>query len=452
MRCNVSKLGCRSFEHVITRIKYTYCFSFYLCKKYILEPSTSTKPAPANIAQLRNDFPILNQTIYNKRKLVYLDNAATSQKPQAVIDAISKYYQLYNANVHRGVHYLSQQASQAYDDVRKSLSQFINARGEEEIVFTSGTTHSINLVAFTWGRKNVQAGDEIILSAMEHHSNIVPWQMLCEEKGARLQIIPMNDKGELLVEQLPSLINDKTKLIACVYMSNSLGTINPVREIIEMAHARQIPVMLDGAQAISHFEIDVQQLDCDFFVCSAHKMLGPTGTGFLYAKREILEQMPPYMGGGDMIRNVSFEKTTYNDIPFRFEAGTPNVEGVIGFGAAIEYWNQLNRKAVAAYEQELVDYCTKALSQIPQVRLYGTAANKASVISFTIQNVNALDAGMYLDTLGIAVRTGQHCTEPVMHFFDIPGTIRASFYFYNNKEDCDTFIEGVSKAIRLLGK
>lgn len=415
-----------------------------------METPVYLKPAPLNIAQLRNDFPILNQTIYNKRRLVYLDNAATSQKPQLVIDAITQYYQLYNANVHRGVHHLSQQASQAYDDVRVQLSTFINAPSQEEIIFTSGATHGINLIASTWGRKNVNAGDEIIISAMEHHSNIVPWQMLCEEKGARLQIIPMNEKGELLTEQLPALINNKTKLIACVYMSNSLGTINPVKEIIEIAHAKQVPVLLDGAQAISHFEIDVQQLDCDFFVCSAHKMLGPTGCGFLFAKKELLEQMPPYMGGGDMIKNVSFEKTTYNEIPYKFEAGTPNVEGVVGFGAAIKYWNKLNRIAVANYEQEMVDYCVQALKRMPQVRLYGTAANKASVVSFTINNINALDAGMYLDTLGIAVRTGHHCTEPIMNFFDIPGTIRASFYFYNNKEDCDAFIEGVEKAIRFL--
>lgn len=402
-----------------------------------------------NIDKVRNDFPILSQKVYGKQ-LVYFDNAATSQKPQQVIDCISKYYSEYNANIHRGVHYLSQKASQAYDDVRVKTQQFINAASEKEIIFVRGTTEAINLVASTYGRKNIKAGDEIIISAMEHHSNIVPWQMLCEEKNAILKVIPMNDAGELLIDEFEKLLSPKTKFISLVYVSNSLGTINPVKKIIAKAHEKNIPVMLDGAQAISHFPVDVQDLDCDFFAFSGHKMLGPTGIGVLYGKMKLLEDMPPYMGGGDMISSVSFEKTTYNEVPYKFEAGTPNVEGVIALGAAMDYYNALDRVTAIAHEDALLKYCTDQLSKIPEVKLIGTAKEKAGVCAFILEGINALDAGMFLDTLGIAVRTGHHCTEPVMTRFNIPGTIRASFFFYNTFEEVDRLVDGVKKAIALL--
>jgi cysteine desulfurase/selenocysteine lyase len=412
-----------------------------------------------DIQKIRNDFPILSQKVYGK-PLVYFDNAATSQKPQLVIDFISKYYSEYNANIHRGVHFLSQKASQAFDDVRIKTQQFINAASEKEIIFVRGTTEAINLVASTYGRKNINAGDEIIISAMEHHSNIVPWQMLCEEKKAVLKVIPMNDAGELLVDEFKKLLSPKTKFISLVYVSNSLGTINPVKEIIRIT--RNFPplqgrgvggeavILLDGAQAISHFPIDVQDLDCDFFAFSGHKMLGPTGIGVLYGKLHLLEDMPPYMGGGDMISSVSFDKTTYNEVPYKFEAGTPHVEGVIALGAAIDYYNALDRNAAIAHEEALLKYCTEQLSKISEVKLIGTAKEKAGVCAFILQGINALDAGMFLDTLGIAVRTGHHCTEPVMTRLNIPGTIRASFFFYNTIEEVDRLVDGVKKAIALL--
>lgn len=412
-----------------------------------------------DINTIRNDFPILSQKVYGK-PLVYFDNAATSQKPQQVIDCISKYYSEYNANIHRGVHYLSQKASQAFDDVRVKTQQFINAASEKEIIFVRGTTEAINLVASTYGRKNIKAGDEIIISAMEHHSNIVPWQMLCEEKNAVLKVIPMNDAGELLVDEYEKLLSPKTKFISLVYVSNSLGTINPVKEIIRLTRAfsplqgrgvgGEVRIMLDGAQAISHFPVDVQDLDCDFFAFSGHKMLGPTGIGVLYGKLNLLETMPPYMGGGDMISSVSFEKTTYNEVPYKFEAGTPHVEGVIALGAAIDYYNALDRATAITHEEALLKYCTEQLSKIPEVKLIGTAKEKAGVCAFILQGINALDAGMFLDTLGIAVRTGHHCTEPVMTRFNIPGTIRASFFFYNTIEEVDRLVDGVKKAIALL--
>ncbi|MEO8146437.1 MAG: cysteine desulfurase [Bacteroidia bacterium] len=402
-----------------------------------------------DINKIRNDFPILSQKVYGKQ-LVYFDNAATSQKPKQVIDCISKYYSEYNANIHRGVHYLSQKASQAYDDVRVKTQKFINANSEKEIVFVRGTTEAINLVASTYGRKNIHAGDEIIISAMEHHSNIVPWQMLCEEKKAVLKVIPMNDAGQLLIDEFEKLYSLKTKFISLVYVSNSLGTINPVKEIIAKAHEKNIPVMLDGAQAVSHFPVDVQDLDCDFFAFSGHKMLGPTGIGVLFGKINLLENMPPYMGGGDMISSVSFEKTTYNEVPHKFEAGTPHVEGVIALGAAIDYWNSLNRDEVIAHEDALLKYCAEQLSQIPEVKFIGTAKEKTGVCAFILEGINALDAGMFLDTLGIAVRTGHHCTEPVMMRLNIPGTIRASFFFYNTFEEVDKLVDGVKKAVKLL--
>ncbi len=402
-----------------------------------------------DIKKIRSDFPILDEKVYGKN-LAYFDNAATSQKPLSVINSLTDYYTHYNANIHRGVHFLSQRASQAFDDVRVKVAQFINAPSEREIIFTRGTTESINLVAATFGRKFIQEGDEIIISAMEHHSNIVPWQILCEEKGAVLKVIPMNNEGTLLMEDFDKLISPKTKFISVVHTSNSLGTINPIKEIIRKAHQHNIPVLIDGAQAVAHTLIDVQDLDCDFFAFSAHKMFGPTGIGCLYGKAELLEKMPPYQGGGEMIQSVSFEKTTYNEIPFKFEAGTPNIADVIGLGAAIDYLNEMDRTSAEKYEQELLVYASDKLTEIAHVKLIGTATHKASVVSFIIDGVNALDVGMYLDTLGIAVRTGHHCTEPVMTRLGIPGTIRASFMFYNTFEEIDRLVEGVRKAIALL--
>ncbi len=398
---------------------------------------------------IRNDFPILKEKPYGK-PLVYLDNAATSQKPKVVIDALVNYYTTMNANIHRGVHYLSQKASAAFDEVRVKVRDYINAADEHEVVFTRGTTEAINLVAATYGRSNVAAGDEILISAMEHHSNIVPWQLLCEEKKAVLKVIPMNDRGELDMEQFSRLLTDRTKLVAVVHTANSLGTINPVKEIITRAHAKNIPVLIDGAQAVVHDNVDVQALDCDFFVFSAHKMLGPTGVGVLYGKMELLEAMPPYQGGGDMIRQVRFEKSLWNEVPYKFEAGTPNIADVIAFGAAIDYLNEMDRSAAHAHEQRLLEIATAALAAMPEVRLIGTAANKAAVLSFVVEDVNSLDLGMYLDTKGIAVRTGHHCTEPVMVRFGVTGTIRASFLFYNTEEEVLTFIETVKKAIGFL--
>lgn len=402
-----------------------------------------------NVQQIRNDFPILKETPYGK-PLVYFDNAASSQKPQVVIDALVNYYTHSNANIHRGVHYLSQKASAAFDEVRVKVRDFIHAADEREIVFVKGTTEAINLVASTFGRANLHKGDEVLISAMEHHSNIVPWQMICEERGAVLKVIPMNNAGELMLEQLDQLLTEKTKIVSIVHISNSLGTINPVKEVIRKAHAKRIPVLVDGAQSTAHTTIDVQELDADFFAFSGHKILGPTGVGCLYGKLHLLEAMPPYQGGGEMIHSVTFEKTSYNEVPFKFEAGTPNIADVIALGAAIDYWNTLDREAAEAWEQELLKYATQLLSEIPGVRLIGTAAQKASVISFVLEGVNALDAGMYLDTKGIAVRTGHHCTEPVMIHYGIPGTLRASFMFYNTREEVDQLALQLRNAISFL--
>jgi cysteine desulfurase / selenocysteine lyase len=402
-----------------------------------------------DVEKARKNFPILNEKPYGKT-LAYFDNAATSQKPQVVIDALSNYYTHYNANIHRGVHFLSQKASQAFDDVRIQVGQFINATTEREIIFTRGTTESINLVAATYGRKFISSGDEIIISTMEHHSNIVPWQMLCEEKGAALKVIPITDSGELIFEKFIELISDKTKFISLVHTSNSLGTINPVKEIIRKAHEYNIPVLIDGAQAVAHGKIDVQDLNCDFFAFSGHKMFGPTGVGCLYGKMSLLEKMPPYQGGGEMIQSVSFEKTIYNEVPFKFEAGTPNIAAVIGLGSAIEFMSNLDSKAISQHEHNLLNYATSQLLAIPHVKIIGTSPNKTSVVSFVIDKINALDVGMYLDTLGIAVRTGHHCTEPVMNRMGIDGTIRASFMFYNTFEEIDSLIVGIKKAIKLL--
>ncbi len=403
--------------------------------------------SPSEIEKIRSDFPILKVKAHNK-PLIYFDNAASSQKP--VIDTISRYYETINSNIHRGVHYLSQKASKEYDDTRIKVKEFINAKSEREIIFVRGTTEGINLVASTFGRMNVKEGDEIIISAMEHHSNIVPWQILCDEKKAKLKIIPMNESGELVFDHFDEMLSSRVKLISVSHTSNSLGTTNPVKQIIDKAHQHNIPVMIDAAQGIVHSFIDVQELDCDFLAFSSHKMLGPTGIGVLFGKEKFLEDMPPYQGGGEMISSVSFEKTTYNELPYKFEAGTPHIAGVIGLGSAIDYLNSIDRNAAIAHEQELMKFAMDELSKIEGVKLIGTAREKASVVSFIISGVNALDAGMFLDTLGIAVRTGHHCTEPVMTQLCIPGTIRASFMFYNTIEEVIVFIEGVKKAIKFL--
>jgi len=412
-------------------------------------PLTLTKSLRGDLASIRNDFPILREKAYGK-SLVYFDNAATSQKPQVVIDALVDYYSHYNANVHRGVHFLSQKASDAFDNVRIKAANFINASSENEIIFIRGTTEGINLVAATYGRQNVKAGDEVLITAMEHHSNIVPWQLLCEEKNAILKFIPMNDVGELILDDIDSLINAKTKIVAIVHTSNSLGTINPVEKIIEIAHSKGVPVLVDGAQAVAHGVVDVQEMNCDFFVCSSHKMFGPTGIGFLYGKFDLLNAMPPYQGGGEMISTVTLAKSTWNEVPYKFEAGTPNIADTIAFGTAIDYISSLDREALNLFEQELLVYATEKLQKINGVRIIGTSDHKSSVVSFVIEGVNAMDAGMFLDTKGIAVRTGQHCTQPVMDRYCIPGTIRASFMFYNTKEEIDYMIENIIKAIRLL--
>ncbi len=405
----------------------------------------------SEIIRIRNDFPILQQNVYGK-PLIYFDNAATSQKPRQVLQALSEYYSKQNANIHRGVHYLSQQASEMYEQVRVKVRDFIHARSEHEIIFTRGTTESINLVAHSFGNAFVNKGDEIIITAMEHHSNIVPWQLMCETRKAVLKVIPINDNGELLMESFNQMLSERTKLISVVHISNSLGTINPVKQIIEAAHQRSIPVMIDAAQSAIHEEINVAQLDCDFLAMSSHKMLGPTGAGVLYGKMELLEKMPPYQGGGDMIQSVSFNETTYQNPPFRFEAGTQNIADVIAFGAALDYLNALDRKDLLRHEQQLLQYAAEQVQKIDGIRIIGTAKEKASILSFIAEGVNAMDLGMYLDTQGIAVRTGHHCTEPVMDFFKIPGTIRASFLFYNTINEVDAFVSALEKGITLLNK
>ena len=403
----------------------------------------------SEIEKIRKDFPILSVKAHGK-PLIYFDNAATSQKPQAVIDTLVRYYSTINSNIHRGVHFLSQKASQEYDETRIKVQKFINADSDREIVFVRGTTEGINLVASSYGRKNIKEGDVILLSAMEHHSNIVPWQLVCEETKAKIKVIPMNDSGELMLDEFEKLLSPDVKFISVTQTSNSLGTINPVKEIIRKAHLLNIPVMIDAAQSVAHSVIDVIDLDCDFLAFSAHKMFGPTGTGILYGKEKFLEAMPPYQGGGEMISSVSFEKSNWNDIPLKFEAGTPDIAGVIGLGAAIDYIKTLDREKIKKHEHSLMSHASEELSKINGIRLIGTASEKASVVSFIIEGVNAMDAGMYLDTLGIAVRTGHHCTEPVMKRFNIPGTIRASFMFYNTIEEIDIFIDGIKKAISFL--
>jgi cysteine desulfurase/selenocysteine lyase len=400
--------------------------------------------AKLDVARLREDFPILKQTVHGN-PLVYLDNAATTQKPQAVLDALTRYYTTMNANVHRGVHQLSERATQEYEGARAKVQRFIGAAEPREIIFVRGITEAINLVAQTYGRKNIQLGDEIIISAMEHHSNIVPWQILCEEKGATLRVIPINDEGELLLDEFERLLNPRTKLVSVVHVSNSLGTVNPVKRIIELAHSRNVPVLLDGAQSAPHMPVNVQELDCDFYTFSGHKIFGPTGIGVLYGKAKLLEAMPPYQGGGDMISSVTFEKTTYNVLPYKFEAGTPDIAGAIGLGAALDYLRGLGWDAVMAHEHELLDYATTAVSEIPGLRLIGTAKDKASVLSFVLEGVHPHDLGTVLDREGIAIRTGHHCTQPLMDRFGVPATARASFALYNTKEEIDALVRGLHK-------
>ena len=412
------------------------------------DPKTINK-ASIDIEKIRADFPILSKKV-NGKSLIYFDNGATAQKPQAVIDAISNYYKDQNANIHRGVHTLSQEITIAYENARTTVQKHINAAHAHEIIFTKGTTDSINLVASSFGKKFISKGDEIIVSAMEHHSNILPWQQVCEEKGAILKVIPINDEGELIISDYKKLLNDKTKIVAVTHISNTLGTINPIEEIIALAHAKNIPVLIDGAQAVPHMGVDVQKSFADFYVFSGHKLFSATGVGILYGKEKWLNQMPPYQVGGGTIKTVSFEKTEYADLPLKFEAGTANIEGGIALAAAINYVNVIGFDNIAAYEHELFVHATKALTGIEGVRLIGTAKNKASVISFVVEGLHPFDIGTILDQLGIAVRTGHHCTQPLMNFYCVPGTIRASFAFYNSKEEIDKFIEGLKKAITML--
>lgn len=402
-----------------------------------------------NIRRIRNEFPTLDVKVHGK-DIVYLDNGATSQKPQMVIDRINKYYEEENSNIHRGVHYLSQHATEQYELARKKVQKFLNAEKEEEIIFTSGTTDAVNLVANSFGKKYLKEGSEVIISTMEHHSNIVPWQMVCELTGATLRVIPINDAGELIMDEFKSMVNEKTAIISVTHVSNTLGTINPVKEIIDFAHEREIPVMLDGAQAVPHMRIDVQDLDADFYAFSAHKMFGPNGVGILYGKEKFLNDIPPYKGGGDMIKSVTFEKTTYNDLPHKFEAGTPNIAGGIGLGAAIDFMESIGIDAIAEYENDLLEYATTLLSSIEGLNIIGTAKDKASVISFLVDGTHPYDLGTLLDQMGIAIRTGHHCTEPLMNRFEIPGTARASFAFYNTTEEIDYLYESLNRAINML--
>ncbi|MBI3238851.1 MAG: cysteine desulfurase [Flavobacteriia bacterium] len=401
-----------------------------------------------SVREIRQDFPALRQQIYGKN-LIYFDNGATSQKPQLVLDAINQYYSKNNANIHRGVHFMSQQATSEYETSREYIKSYINAEKQEEIIFTKGTTDGINLVAFSFGSL-LSAGDEILISAMEHHSNIVPWQLLCERKGLILKVIPVNSRGELKLDVYEELLSSKTKLVAVTHISNTLGTINPLKTIIDKAHAAGAKVLVDGAQSIQHTKIDVQDLDCDFFVFSGHKVFGPTGIGVLYGKEDLLDKMPPYQGGGDMIAKVTFERTTYNELPFKFEAGTPHIAGGICLGTALQYLNQFNIEDVEQYERSLADYAQDLISTFEGVKIIGTAKDKTSVVSFHVDGLHPFDIGTLLDKQGIAVRTGHHCTQPLMDIFGIPGTIRASFAFYNTREEIDTFIAAVEKSITML--
>jgi cysteine desulfurase / selenocysteine lyase len=397
-----------------------------------------------DVERVRRDFPILQRKIRG-RDLVYLDNAATSQKPKAVIDAVTRYYECDNANIHRGVHYLAEQATAEFESARKTVQSFLNARHPEEIVFVRGATEAINLVAQTYGRAHVSAGDEVVITALEHHSNIVPWQILCEEKGAHLRVVPINDDGELILEEFDRLLGPRTKIVAVSHISNALGTVIPIAKITQMAHARNIPVLVDGAQAVPRLSVDLQKLDCDFYAFSGHKTYGPTGIGVLYGKSKLLNAMPPYQGGGDMISSVTFEKTTYNKIPHKFEAGTPDMSGAVGLSAALEYLNGLGIDNVAAHESDLLAYATDAISTIPGIRVVGTAEEKAGVLSFVMDGIHPHDIGTILDQEGIAIRTGHHCAQPVMERFGIDATARASFGVYNTKREIDTLLSGIEK-------
>jgi cysteine desulfurase/selenocysteine lyase len=403
----------------------------------------------SEIAEIRTDFPILQEKV-NGKTLVYLDNAATSQKPKAVIEALSGYYEHSNANIHRGAHYLAAKATGEYEATREAIRAFIQAQSTEEIIFTRGVTEGVNLVASTWGRQNIQAGDEIILSEMEHHSNIVPWQILAGEKGAKIRVIPITDSGELILEEYEKLLTERTKIVSIVHASNALGTVNPVRKMIEMAHRVGAKVFIDGAQSTVHYEIDVQDLDCDFFAFSGHKVYAPTGIGALYGKKSLLDAMPPYHGGGEMIKDVSFEHTTYNDLPHKFEAGTPNIADVIAFKAAIDYILQIGKPRIAHHEANLLRYATDALSSISGLKIIGTAAEKVSVISFVIAGLHHSDIGTILDLNGIAIRTGHHCTQPLMRRLGISGTSRASFALYNTLDEVDALVAGIHKAKKML--
>lgn len=401
-----------------------------------------------NVEEIRSQFPFVERKV-NGRKLVYFDNGATSQKPNSVLDRISNYYVHENANIHRGVHTLSQEATSAYEDGRTIIQNYIGAKHSHEIIFTKGTTDSINLVAFSFGEL-LKEGDEIVISAMEHHSNIVPWQMLCERKGCKLKVIPMNEKGELLLDEYSKLLSKKTKLVSVTHISNALGTINDVKYITDEAHRVGAKVLIDGAQSIQHTQVNVEDLDCDFYAFSGHKIFGPTGVGVLYGKEEVLNEMPPYQGGGDMIKEVRFEKTTYNTLPHKFEAGTPHIAGGIGLGEAFNFLKTLDMKGVEAHEKELLDYATEQLRRIDGIKFYGEAEEKTSVISFLVEGTHPYDVGTLLDKMGVAVRTGHHCTQPIMEFYKIPGTIRASFAFYNTKEEVDIMISALDRIIPML--
>ncbi|MEE9137810.1 MAG: cysteine desulfurase [candidate division NC10 bacterium] len=402
------------------------------------------------VEKVRKDFPILSEKVHGK-SLVYFDNAATSQKPQVVIDTVHRYLSTYNSNIHRGVHGLSERATEAFEQSRKKVQRFINAAESREVIFVRGTTEAVNLVAQSFGRPHIRSGDEIVISAMEHHSNIVPWQILCEQTGAVLRVVPISDAGELLLDEYEKLLTPRTRLVSVVHVSNALGTINPVHEIIRLARRQGVPVLLDGAQAVPHLKVDVREMDCDFYAFSGHKLFGPTGIGVLYGKAELLEAMPPYQGGGDMIKSVTFEKTLYNDLPFKFEAGTPHIAGAIGLGAAVDYLDEIGLEKISAYERGLLVCATEALTAIPGLRIIGTAHEKASLISFVLDGVHAHDVGTILDHEGIAIRAGHHCAMPVMQRFGVPATARASLAFYNTTEEIDVLVGAIHKAVEMFG-
>ena len=416
----------------------------------LVRPAAEAPASAFDVRRIREHFPFLKHRVHGK-PVVYLDNAATSQKPQVVLDALLRFYTELCSNVHRGVHQTSERATEAYEGARIKVQKFLNALEPREIVYVRGTTEGINLVASSYGRQHVQAGDEVLITALEHHSNIVPWQMLCEEKGARLRVAPINDRGELILEEFQKLLGERTRIVSVAHVSNALGTINPIKQIVQSAHARGIPVLVDGAQAAPHMKVDVQALGCDFYTLSSHKMFGPTGIGVLYGKADLLESMPPYQGGGDMILSVTFEKTTYNHLPHKFEAGTPNIAGAIGLGAAVDYLQGVGMENIYSYDRALLTYATEAITQIPGVRLIGTAREKAGVLSFLMEGVHPHDVGTVLDQEGIAVRTGHHCAQPVMERFGVPATVRASLAFYNTKQEINALAQGLQRVKAVFG-